>query len=575
MKKLILLMLIICGACSTNNKQNEATITGLANAYLDRTLERFPEDKYYLDVPIKDHSLFSSNSLEVLAKWHKFEDSLYDRLIKIDTSNFATKADQITYWLLQEELESSIALRVCNRQLWNVNHNWNFYDPWLSIAEFQPVGSDSLRAQAVTRWKKFPSYVDTEIENLKVGLDQGYSMPQEIVALVIPQIEILTSYSLADSPFMFPARKDSSASFKKQWENLVTEQINPALIKYTTFLKNEYLEKARTQASVLTLPNGDACYLAYIRNSTTTNMSGQEIFNLGLDIVNSNIKTIQELGKNHYQTTNLKEIISRFKADSSLYFKTKEEILTYNQTILNTAKIECKKWFDIMPSKDVTIKPYLPHEYGIGSYESATDTRPAYFRINLNNPEQQTYYNNEKLSFHEAYPGHHLQLGIERDIKGLHPIREMIGFQSYIEGWARYSEQLAEEMGLYNYKASLINRRTWPSRGMVIDPAIHLNIWSRDSIINFMMASGMSKARATNLYRRSIVSPAQLTSYDVGGEEIKALRKLAEEQLIEAFDIKEFHNVILKNGSIPLSALRLQVELWIDQKLRAKNAKTS
>lgn len=573
MKKIILILLVISAGCTSQTQQQEPVITDLADEYLERTISRFPEDRYFLDLPIQDHSLFSSNHLQDLAKWEKFEDSLYTELIKIDKSKFSFQADQITYWLLMEELESSIGMRACKRELWNVNHQWNFSHLWLSIVDFQPVGNDTLREQALRRWKKFPKYVDTEIENLKVGIEKGYSMPKEIVELVIPQIEVLTSYSLDDSPFMSPAKRDSSEIFQKEWEKLVIEQINPALSKYAEYLQSDYLEKARTEGSVLALPNGNDCYKAFIRSSTTTKKSGEEIFDLGLEIVNSNSKTIQELGKDLYQLDDFAEIISRIDTDSSLYFKSSDEILAYNNAILDSAKAECEDWFDLMPSSDVTIKPYLPHEYGSGSYESGTENKPAYFRINLKDPKQQTYFDNEKLSFHEAYPGHHLQLGIERDIDGLHPIRELLGFQSYMEGWARYAEQLAEEMGLYNHKASLINRRAWPSRGMVIDPALHLNIWPKDSIINFMMASGMSQSSANGLYRRSIVYPAQLTSYDVGGEEIKALRKLSEERLMESFDIKEFHNKVLENGSIPLSALRIQVEQWIDNKLTSTNAK--
>src|SRR6056297_96227 len=570
-KKLIFFLLVISLGCSTDNLRPDSSISDLADEYLAQTISRFPEDKYFLDLPIEDHSLFSSNHLEDLLKWEEFEDSIYNRLIKIDKSKFSSQADQITYWLLKEELESSIDMRVCKRELWNVNHQWNFSRIWLGIVDFQPVGNETLRQQALRRWKKFPRYVETEIKNLKLGIEKGYSMPKEIVELVIPQIKVLTSYSLEDSPFMSPAKRDDSEKFNKEWVKLVTEQINPALSKYVEYLQNDYLKKARTKGSVLALPNGSECYRAFIRSSTTTKKSGKEIFDLGLKIVNLNIKAVEKLGKDLYQLDDFAEIISQIDRDSSLYFKSSDEILAYNSTILDSAKAKSKKWFDLMPSSDVTIKPYLPHEYGSGSYESGTDNKPAYFRINLKNPEKQTYYNNEKLSFHEAYPGHHLQLGIERDIEGLHPVREILGFQSYMEGWARYAEQLAEEMELYKHKASLINRRAWPSRGMVIDPALHLNLWSKDSIINFIMASGMSQSSATSLYRRSIVSPAQLTSYDVGGEEIKALRKLSEERLMESFDIKEFHNKILENGSIPLSALRLQVERWIDNKINIKN----
>lgn len=562
--------MIITG-CSIQNQEQEPSITELADKFLERIISTFPEYSYFSDIAIDDHSEFSSNRLEDLAKWEKFEDSLYIELQRIDESKILKQGDKITYWSLKEALESGIEMRICKRELWNVNHMWGFHQLWSTIADFQPVGSDSLREQAIKRWNKFPQYVDIEIENLSIGLIEGYSMPVEIVELVIEQVRTLADYSLEDSPFMSPARRESSENFKEEWQALVTEKIRPALLEYADYLQSSYLEKARTDVSVLALPNGNECYLANIRSSTTTNKSGEEIFNLGLEIVNSNIEVIEELGKNLYQSDDFEEIISGIKKDSSLYFNSSEEILAYNNTILDSAKAKCADWFDLMPSSDVTIKPYLPHESGVGAYEGETENKPAYFRINLKNPDEQTYFDNEKLSFHEAYPGHHLQKGIEKDIEGLHPIRKLIGFGSYVEGWARYSEQLAEEIGLYNFEASLIDRRAWPARGMVVDPALHLKGWSKDSLINYMTASGMNESNATNLYRRSIVWPAQLTSYDVGGEEIKALRKLAEERLKDSFSIKEFHSKVLENGSIPLIALRKVIEDWIESKLTTTN----
>lgn len=566
MKNIILPLVLLLIGCSNEKQQQNISINDLADIYVERILSTYPESSYYVDMPIEDHSGLYIPDSSNMAKWEVFEDSLYSEIQKVDDPDVLSKVDRITYWLLKEELESSIQFRICKRQLWNINHMWGFYHGAANIADFQPVGDETSREQAFIRWNKFPELVNTEMQNLEKGLNKGYSMPKEIVELVIDQVEILANYELKDSPFMSPANRDSSVVFKEKWELLVLNNINPSLLKYANYLRTDYLDKARTEVSVLSLPNGDACYKAFVRKRTTTDRSGQEIYDLGVEIVNANISTIEELGMELYKSDNFVEIISTIKADSSLYFKTADEILAYNQAIMDTAKLKCENWFDILPSVEATIKPYLPHESGVGSYESATENTPPYFRLSLKNPNQQTYQGNEKLSFHEAYPGHHLQIGIEKDIRGLHPIRKFIGFGSYVEGWARYSEQLAEEMGLYNHKASLISRRSWPSRGMVVDPALHIKSWSKDSVINFMMQSGQKKTNAENLYYRMIVSPAQLTSYDVGGEEIKALRKLAEKKLGDAFSIKEFHTKVLENGSIPLSALRQTIEEWIEYK---------
>lgn len=569
MKKYICFIVLIAFiSCSDKAQKNmdAPSIIELADSYYERTLETYPESAYYADIKLSKHNGIHSNELSEIALWENYEDSLYVELSKLIVDQIPEKKDKITYWLLKEELEASIGLRICKRNLWDVDHRSGWQSLWISLAKFQPVGSEELRNQAFERWNKFPSFVETEINNLRKGLDEGYSMPKEIVELVIEQLQVLQDYSLENSPFMSPAKRDEDPNFKVEWAALVTDKVLPMLLLYQDYLVKEYKPAARDEISVLTLPDGSDCYQAYIRARTTTNKSADDLFQLGQKIVNSNKTKVSEIGFDLYKTNEFSEIIRLMNEDSSDNFNSSEEILEVNTKLLLKAKNESKNWFASFPSAEVTIKPYEAHEAGNGSYEAAKGDKPAYYRINLKNPKQQKRSSNEKLTFHEAYPGHHLQIGIERDIKGLHPISKLIGFGSYSEGWARYSEQLAEEMGLYESELALIRRRAWPSRGLVVDPALHTKGWSKEQAIEFMMESGMNAESALSLYHRIIIWPAQLTSYDAGGEEIKALRKMAEEQMGEGFDIKQFHSKILENGSIPLSALRLTISEWVNKK---------
>jgi uncharacterized protein (DUF885 family) len=456
-------------------------------------------------------------------------------------------------------------MRICKRNLWNVDHLSGWQAQWTTLADFQPVGTPKLRTQAFERWNKLPAFVATEISNLKKGIAKGYSMPKEIVELVIDQLKVLQEYSMEKSPFMSPAKRDDDPKFKKDWEALVKHTILPSLAKYQDYLVKEYKPKAREAVAISSLPNGSDCYQAYIRKMTTTNKSAEELFQLGQKIVNDNKANVSEIGFEVYNTNEFPEIIQLLLNDPANTFSSSEEILDFDSKLLLKSKNESEKWFAVLPSSDVTIKPYEDHESGVGSYETATGNKPAYFRINLKNLKQQKKSDNEILTIHEAYPGHHLQLGIAKDIKGLHPVSKFIEFGSYVEGWARYSEQLAEEMGLYESKLSLIRRRAYMPRGFVYDTGLHTKNWSKEQVISYIMESGMSADMALTLYQRSIVWPAQLTSYDAGGEEIKALRKIAEEKLGARFNIKEFHTKILENGSIPLSALRTTIEEWIEK----------
>ncbi len=561
------IVLITCFGCSENIKKetDEPSIVVMADSYYERLLKTFPEAAYYLDIELPEHNGISSNELAALSKWEQYQDSLYGELSKLDLAQITEQTNKITYWLLKEDLEANIGLRICKRNLWDVDHLDGWPSRWTRLAEFQPVGTSELRNQAFERWNKLPAFVTTEISNLKKGIGEGYSMPKEIVDLVIAQLQVLQDYPIADSPFMSPAKRDDNPKFQKDWEALVQNTILPSLSKYQDYLVKEYKSKAREDVAISSLPNGSDCYQAYIRSRTTTNKSADDLFQLGQKIVAQNKADVSKLGFEVYKTNDFAEIIRLITEDSANSFTSAEEILDFNTKLLLKAKKESEKWFAVLPSTEVSIKPYEEHESGVGSYETATGNKPAYYRINLKNIALQKRSDNEILTIHEAYPGHHLQLGIAKDIKGLHPVSKFIEFGSYVEGWARYSEQLAEEMGLYETKFAQIRRRAYMPRGFVYDPGLHTKGWTKEQVINYIIESGMSADMALTLYQRSIVWPAQLTSYDAGGEEIKALRIMAEEKLGERFNIKEFHTKILENGSIPLSALRTTIEEWVTE----------
>tara|TARA_R110002096_G_scaffold219736_4_gene408237 strand:+ start:5399 stop:7114 length:1716 start_codon:yes stop_codon:yes gene_type:complete len=566
MKNLIYFILLTnCFGCAENIKKQteESSIVALADSYYERLLKTFPESAYIIDIELKEHNGITSNELSEVLQWEKYQDSLYVELSKWEVAQIPEQKDKITYWILKEELEANIGMRICKRNLWNVDHLDGWPSKWTLLAEFQPVGTAVLRNQAFERWNKLPEFVATEISNLKKGIVEGYSMPKEIVDLVIEQLRVLQDYGMEKSPFMSPAKRDEDPKFKEDWEALVKQIILPSLSKYQEYLVNEYKPKAREAVAISSIPNGSDCYQAYIRSRTTTNKSADDLFQLGQKIVADNKATVSKIGFEVYKTSDFSEIIRLITDDPANSFSSAEEILAFNSKLLLKAKNESEKWFAVLPSTEVTLKPYEAYEAGVGSYETATGDKPAYFRISLKNPTQQKRSDNEILTIHEAYPGHHLQLGIEKDIKGLHPVSKFMFFGSYVEGWARYSEQLAEEMGLYETKFAQIRRRAYMPRGFVYDTGLHTKGWTKEQVISYIMESGMSADMALTLYQRSIVWPAQLTSYDAGGEEIKALRKMAEEKLGERFNIKEFHSKILENGSIPLSALRLTIEEWI------------
>jgi len=220
-----------------------------------------------------------------------------------------------------------------------------------------------------------------------------------------------------------------------------------------------------------------------------------------------------------------------------------------------------------MPTQPVVVTPFPEHEEGTGrsaQYRPGAEDRPGEYRIPLHKPREQRRGNAEATAFHEAWPGHHLQVAAGQAVDGLHPVTKILWYSGPGEGWARYSEALAAEMDLYTTATGPILRRAWPARGMVVDPGIHLFGWTREQAKEYMLKSGrFPESMGDQMVDRIAILPGQLTAYDSGGLEILALRREAEAVMGEAFDVREFHDRVLENGTIPLRQLRAHIERWI------------
>lgn len=562
-------LVLFCYGCNDNTEELslENTINNMADAYLKRLFETFPGRNYnFEDFDTQGVNIYN-NSIKHLEGWHQFEDSLYMALNKIDLDKEIEKGARITYWILREELESSIQLRVCKEELWNVNHLTGIHTYLINLIESQPVKTLEQQEGALKRWAKVPEIIEIELLNLRRGLAEGYSMPKEIVQLVIDDLEKTLSAYEEESVFMSPSGRSDSEIFKNEWKHLATHSIIPAINKYNFFLKEEYYPNTRESVSILDNEGGENCYQAYLRKQTSAKIKALQVFETGKRNVESNMVEVKKIAKDIYNSDDIHVIIDSIKSDSSIRFKDKQEVLGHIQKLIEKAEKESKNWFKNIPTRKLEIKPYPTGSRSYGSYEFASEDSISYFRINLDQPTKISKASLEKLVFHEAIPGHHFQNALENTINGRHAISENVGYNGYIEGWARYAEALAEEMNLYTIDGSLILRRTWNYRGMVVDPGLHLFRWKKEKVIEYMMESGGSYNSALSLYYRIIATPGQLTAYDVGGSEIFRFRELAKSQLGASFDIRGFHELILKNGSIPLTALEREFELWLrDQK---------
>jgi len=546
-----------------------ASVNRLADRYYDLVLRRAPETAYFAGVEIARHDAISDNSPAALARAQREDDEILAELNAIDPDLLRGRVEWITYGILEQALESARDLRVCKWPLWNVNQmdGWQLNYPL--VADLQPVGTDELRAQALDRFSGLAGYIDQEIENLRRGLEAGYSAPQSVVRRVIAQVDALWRMAPDESPFLSPARRDGSPEFGAALEKLTAGQILPSVRRYHDFLADTYLAAAREALSVTANPGGRECYEASLRSYTTLGRSGEEVYALGRSTVEANRARVIELGRIEYGLDDFTEIIAHVKDDKADRFSSKDEMLDFARAAVAGAEGRLDQWFGIKPTRTVVVEPYPDYQEGTGvssRYEPGSKDRPGVYRINRDQPQKSSRGGAEIVAFHEAYPGHHTQIAIAQDRDDLHRITGIVFYSGFGEGWARYSEALAEEMGLYQTTTALISRRAWPARGMVVDPGLHLMGWSRDKARRFMGESGrFSPEQLDQMVDRIAILPGQLTSYDSGALEIVALRREAETALGEDFDIREFHDRVLENGTVPLRLLRRHVEAWLER----------
>jgi uncharacterized protein (DUF885 family) len=545
-------------------------VNAIAARFVRQAVAYDPTIAYFTGLPTEAHDRFPDRTAQALAAYDAEEVADLKALKAVEASGL-TGAAHVTYAVLKEQLESDLQMRVCRTELWNVNHFNGWQSNFAQVAELQPVGTPELRAQALKRWGSLPHFLDVEIANARRGLAQGYSSPRSVVRRVIAQMDGLAAAAPEKSPFYSPAARDQDPAFKAAFARLISDEINPALRRYRDFLQSEYLPKAREGIAVSDLPDGPACYQAFLRAYTTLNRTPQQVYDLGRKTVESNREDVIAIGRKLFGTSDFDEIVAKSKARPENHFKSQDELLAYSRGMLARAKAKTAALVDRMPSQDAVVEPERDFEEqaGVSShYDANPDTsKPGVYRIQLGNWKTETRGDAEVTVVHEAWPGHHLQIALSRELVPDSPMSKMAANSAYIEGWARYAEAMGEEAGIYETEDARILRRVWPARGMVVDPGLHAFHWTRRQAIDYLVSTGRFDAKAADdLVDRIAMMPGQLTSYDSGGLEIRALRSEAQAALGARFELREFNRVVLEEGAVPLSELRAHVEAWIRSK---------
>ncbi len=582
MKKSLLAVLLTLFACACNQQpqqpaapSSDAHVKALADTYLAAYFERNPEQITQYGIPGHRQDKLIDNSLDALKAWEAREDAWLVEAKQIDPATISAPPLRATYAILREALEGPIALRACHNEFWTVSqfvNAWQVEDGYL--VTIQPVGTDDARKDALARWGSLPKFIDTEIANLREGIKQGYTAPKGNVRITIDQFNTLLAGPLSASPFDSPSTRDKDPEFKKSFDALVKNQINPALKKYRDFLVKEYLPAARESIAVSANPNGAACYDATVRYFSTLPVPADEVHQTGLKKVDEISAEMKDIAEKSFHTSDVPALLKKLSTDKQYLFKDRAALIAYSQAALTRAKEKAPADFGLWPKADVVIQPYpaFREKNGPNEYNSPAEdgSRPGVFFINAYQAEKHSRVEDESTAFHETIPGHHLQGSIALENKNIHPLGRYFWNSGYGEGWALYAERLSDELHLFSddvERLGMLSDQQLRAVRLVVDSGIHTKNWTRKQAIDYMLAHTAENEHDTTAeVDRYIIYPGQATSYMLGAIEIRKARDAAQQTMGARFDIKAFHDRVLEDGAVPLTFLKQKIATWSQSK---------
>ena len=555
-----------------------ARVTALADAYVKDYLAAFPYHALALGAPDVHPDQLADHSLPALARWEAREDALLADLGQIDAATLEGKPEANTYKFLQNQLQSARAFRVCRMELWNVSPTWTGWQGDFPLAAGQQATSTPAdQKNALARWSQVPKYLDDEIANLKEGVRLGYTAPKHNVRTVVGMMDAMLKAPVSDSPFVQMA-KPEMPEFRKQLEELETMSIRPAIARYRDYLRDSYLAGAREAIGVATNPDGPACYNAAVKLHSTVDMAPQAVHDLGKAQMARIRSEMVEIGRRSFGTPDPAKVLTAVKTDRKYLFKSRAELIAHAEAAVERARLAVPKWFGRVPKAPVIVEPYpafLEQSAPGGQAVSPTpDGKPGKYMINAYDATAQSKAGLESTAFHEAYPGHHLQVALALEKPGLHDISRFFFLSGFGEGWALYSERLAYEMGLFSSdvdRLGLLSNEALRAGRLVVDSGMHALGWSRQEAIDYLLANTAEKeSSVVSEIDRYIAVPGQATAYMIGNLEIRRIRTDAEQKLGPKFDIRVFHDLVLEDGSMPLWVLEEKVERWVTTRLAQK-----
>ncbi|MET7030374.1 DUF885 domain-containing protein [Sediminicola luteus] len=490
--------------------------------------------------------------------------------------------DQISYKLLAFVLQDQIDFYKYEGYLNPLLSDSGFHNNLTYMV--RPLTSYEQVRAYLRKLNAVPNYVDQHLVNLREGLKRGISQPKIIFEGYESTYNDHIVQNFEDSYYYSPFKslpKELTQiqvdSVLKAAKEAITTNVTPQFLRIKTFFENEYLPNTREAIGVSETPNGKGYYQNRINYYTTdTIYSADAIHEIGLSEVARIKAQMEQIIEELDFKGSFEDFFQFLRTDPQFYAKTPKELLMIARDIAKRADAQLPRFFKTLPRKPYGVAPVpdaIAPKYTGGRYvgTSKNSTDPGYYWVNTYDLPSRTLYTLPSLTVHEAVPGHHLQGALNLELGDSIPkFRKNLYLSAYGEGWGLYSEFLAEEMGMYTTPYEHFGKLTyemWRACRLVVDTGIHAKGWTREQVVDFMSSNTALSLHEINTETDRYISwPGQALSYKIGELKIRELRKKAETALGSKFDIRDFHEVVLGQGTVTLSILEQRINEYIKKR---------
>jgi len=500
------------------------------------------------------------------------------RLESIERDDLSEES-QLNHDIFKIQIENAIRSYELNDHLLPLNGWWDYHAVFADLANRVPLNTTEDYENYLSRLSAFPGYNSGYIERMRAGLELGFVRPKAVFEDYLASVEAHIVDDAEESNLFEPFKEFPEGVSEEDRDRLRSEALDvladtvvPEFERLRDFLRDEYIPGAADEIGITSVPAGEEYYQYLVQMYTTMEITPEEIHRTGLDEVARIRAEMMEIVEEAGFGDDFDGFVEFLRTDPQFYAETPEELMKETAYVLKLMDGKLPELFKTLPRLPYGIMPvpdYLAPRTATAYYSrgAADGTRAGFYAVNTYDLSSRPLYEVTALSLHEAVPGHHLQIALQQELEDLPRFRTVAGFTAYSEGWALYSERLGLEVGMYDDPYQNFGRLSyemWRALRLVVDTGMHAMGWSREEAIDYMASnSALSLHNIRSEVNRYIFWPGQALAYKMGEIKIRELREMAEMELGDDFDLREFHDVVLLSGAVPLSVLENNVESWI------------